>query len=369
MERWQCKMEDMEIEKLFGAGYKNRRVLITGHTGFKGSWLAQWLFLLGAKVAGYALPPKTNPSHFGNLNLDITSHFGDIIDYDELSEFITGFSPEIVFHLAAQPIVLESYNNPVYTYNTNVMGTVNLLECCRKTDSIKSVVVITTDKVYEDDGRHDGYTETDRLAGFDPYSASKACVEILCDSYRKSFFSEKGKLLATARAGNVLGGGDWAEYRLLPDIIRSVYLNENLEIRNPQAIRPWQHVLDPLAGYLLLGSNLLEGKYEFATAWNFGPGLQNCLSVADIVKLAESLWGNIKVKLLQGRLHETDFLKLDCSKAITELGWKPLWDIEKTITTSINWYKSFYTNHELLTLQDIEQYIDDAKIAELSWTK
>jgi CDP-glucose 4,6-dehydratase len=362
-------MENMEIEHLFGSVYKNKRVLLTGHTGFKGSWLAQWLKLLGANVAGYALEPDTDPSHFLNLDLDIDSQIADINQSEDLSQFITKFQPEIVFHLAAQTLVLESYNNPHYTYQTNVMGTLNLLECCRKTSSVKSIVVITTDKVYENNEWHWGYREIDRLGGFDPYSSSKACVEILCNSYRNSFFNDTGALLATARAGNVIGGGDWAKYRLIPDIMKSAFANKPLIIRNPGSIRPWQHVLEPLSGYLFLGKQLLEGQKEFAEAWNFGPDPQNCISVGQLVELVKKEWKNIQLTFVPSQLHEAAFLKLDCSKAGQILKWKPIWNIEQTVKTTVDWYKSFYQKNELQTCLNIENYISDAKQAGLIWAK
>jgi CDP-glucose 4,6-dehydratase len=362
-------MENVGLERLFGRIYKRKRVLITGHTGFKGSWLAQWLKLMGAIVAGYSLKPDTNPSHFANLELDLDSHIGDINHLEELNQFILKFKPDIVFHLAAQPIVLESYINPQYTYQTNVMGTLNILECCRINSLIKNIVVITSDKVYENLGHFSAFNENDRLGGIDPYSSSKACVELLCNSYRNSFFMDEEVLLATARAGNVIGGGDWAMNRLIPDIVRLVFANKKLEIRNPASIRPWQHVLEPLSGYLLLGQKLMEGKKEFADSWNFGPDLLNCISVIQLVDLIKSEWTDVNLDIISGKFHEAGFLKLDCSKSAKNLKWKPIWDIEHTVHLTLEWYKSFYQKQELLTIRNIAEYVSDAKNARLIWTE
>jgi CDP-glucose 4,6-dehydratase len=350
-------MENLGIENLFGSVYKNRRVLITGHTGFKGSWLAIWLSLMGAKVAGFSLPPNTSPSHFSLLDLKLESHIGE------------GFKPEIVFHLAAQPIVLESFSNPHYTFQTNIMGTVNLLECCRKVKSVKSIIVITSDKVYESSDREYAYTEDDRLGGLDPYSASKACVELICNSYRNSFFPKSGILIASARAGNVIGGGDWANYRLVPDIVRSVFDNKPLKIRNPDAIRPWQHILEPLSGYLQLGKLLTEGKEEFAGPWNFGPETANCIPVAVLTELIRDHWKEINVDIVPAQFHESSILMLDCSKAHRLIKWRPIWGIDKSIEVTINWYKRFYTGNGVNTMSDIMAYIKDARVEKLNWTE
>jgi CDP-glucose 4,6-dehydratase len=362
-------MENLGVDNLFGAVYRNKRVLITGHTGFKGSWLALWLTRLGAKVAGYSLSPNTKPSHFSLLDLKIESHIGDINSQEVLYRILDDFKPDIIFHLAAQPIVLESFSNPHYTFQTNIIGTVNLLECCRKIKTIKTIVVITSDKVYENLETEYLYNETDRLGGADPYSASKACVEIICNSYCKSFFENAGTLLATARAGNVIGGGDWADYRLVPDIVRSVYNSEPLKVRNHGAIRPWQHVLEPISGYLLLGKYLIEGKKEFAGAWNFGPETGNCISVSDLIDLIKTHWEEIKVELLPAQFHESSILMLDCLKAKKLLKWNSIWGIEKTVNTTINWYKNYYEQNEIQTGNDLLQYISDAKKAQLIWTE
>jgi CDP-glucose 4,6-dehydratase len=362
-------MENLGIENLFGSVYRDKRVLITGHTGFKGSWLAYWLSLSGAIVAGYSLPPNTEPDHFSLLNLKLESYLGDINSQPALSKVLSDFKPDIVFHLAAQPIVLESFSDPHYTYLTNIIGTVNLIECCRKNKSIKSIMVITSDKVYENSGNHYSYNENDRLGGLDPYSASKACVEIVCNSYRRTLLANSGILLATARAGNVIGGGDWAKYRLVPDIVRSVFDGNPLKIRNPNAVRPWQHVLEPLSGYLHLGKNLLEGREEFAGAWNFGPEAGNCIPVSDLIGLIREQWSEIKVDIVPSEFHESSVLMLDCLKAKESLNWEPAWGIEETTLATVNWYKMFYSKKEVHTLSDLRKYITDAKKKKLSWTE
>jgi CDP-glucose 4,6-dehydratase len=361
-------MENLGIENLFGSVYRNKRVLITGHTGFKGSWLACWLSLSGARVAGYSLAPNTEPAHFNLLDLKIESHLGDINSNQDLSKVLSGFKPDIVFHLAAQPIVLESFSDPPYTYFTNIIGTVNLIECCRKIKSVKSIVVITSDKVYENSGNHYLYKENDRLGGLDPYSASKACVEIVCNSYRQTLLANSGILLATARAGNVIGGGDWAKYRLVPDIVRSVFDGNPLKIRNPNAVRPWQHVLEPLSGYLHLGRKLIEGREEFAGAWNFGPESENCIPVSDLIGLIRNQWHEIKVEIVPLEYHESSVLMLDCLKAKKSLNWEPVWGIEETALNTIDWYKKYYSQKKVQTLANILQYVADAKKKKLTWT-
>jgi CDP-glucose 4,6-dehydratase len=367
------KMENLVNGTLFGNIYKNRKVLLTGHTGFKGSWLALWLKRLGANVVGYSLNPNTQPSHFELMNIDMTSHFSDINNIEKMQEVFSDFQPEIVFHLAAQPIVLESYKTPVQTFQTNAIGTANVLECCRNTASVKAIVVITTDKVYENNEWTWGYREIDRLGGYDPYSASKACTEIVCSSFRNSFFNLKDYkykhqiLLATARAGNVIGGGDWAEYRLIPDLMKAYAKGEKLIIRNPNAIRPWQHVLEPLAGYLMLGQQLLEEKTEFADAWNFGPSEENCVPVSRLIEIVQKTCDGVEVELVKNNLHEANFLKLDCSKALHFLKWKPIWEIETTLRKTVDWYKEFYQSGTISSEKDINNYILDAQHKNINW--
>ena len=279
---------------MFEEFYSGKRVLVTGHTGFKGSWLTLWLTIMGAKVLGYALEPNTDPSLFNVLNLqkDIDHVIGDIRDFEKLREVITEFKPEIVFHLAAQPLVRLSYREPRLTYETNVMGTVNLLEAIRQTKSVRAVVNVTSDKCYENKEWVWGYREIDPMGGYDPYSSSKGCSELITAAYRNSYFKNTEAAVASARAGNVIGGGDWAEDRLIPDIVRSLSQGKQIIIRNPKATRPWQHVLEPLSGYLLLGKLLYEKGQEFAEAWNFGPSDSSVMTVEEIVKKSIEIWGS-----------------------------------------------------------------------------
>lgn len=349
--------------------YKNKTVFVTGHTGFKGSWLVLWLKFLGANVIGYSLEPPTTPNHYSLLNLDITSIIGDIRDREKLSECFDKFQPDIVFHLAAQPIVGFSYLKPHETFEVNVLGTLNVFDCSRETESVKAIVNITSDKCYENQEWYWGYREIDRLGGDDPYSASKACAEIITHSYRISFFRNINKLIASARAGNVIGGGDWAKDRLIPDIIRSTSENKPVLIRNLQSIRPWQHVLEPLSGYLFLGQRLLEGKCEFAEAWNFGPHKDDERSVEYIVQKSKKFWDKIEFELnyKSNSYKESKILKLDCAKAMTALKWKPIWNIDKALQITIDWYKNFYENKKIITLINFENYIEDAKKNKAAW--
>ena len=281
---------NIQDSTLFNGIYNNKTVLVTGHTGFKGSWLCFWLIQMGAKVIGYSLEPPTSPNHFELLNLDMVSVIGDIRDSDKLNAVFAQYQPEIVFHLAAQPLVRLSYKEPVETFETNVIGTLKVFEACRNTKSVRAIVNITSDKCYENKEWVWGYRENDPMGGYDPYSASKGCAELVTSSYRNSFFNvnEYGKshnvLLASCRAGNVIGGGDWAKDRLMTDIMVAVSEGKKVVIRNPRATMPWQHVLEPLSGYLMLGQKLFEGKKEFAQAWNFGPGEQGAITVKEVVE-------------------------------------------------------------------------------------
>jgi CDP-glucose 4,6-dehydratase len=281
---------NIQYSTLFNGIYNNKTVLVTGHTGFKGSWLCFWLIQMGAKVIGYSLEPPTSPNHFELLNLDMVSVIGDIRDSDKLNAVFAQYQPEIVFHLAAQPLVRLSYKEPVETFETNVIGTLKVFEACRNTKSVRAIVNITSDKCYENKEWVWGYRENDPMGGYDPYSASKGCAELVTSSYRNSFFNvnEYGKshnvLLASCRAGNVIGGGDWAKDRLMTDIMVAVSEGKKVVIRNPRATMPWQHVLEPLSGYLMLGQKLFEGKKEFAQAWNFGPGEQGAITVKEVVE-------------------------------------------------------------------------------------
>ena len=321
---------------------------------------------MGAEVYGYALAPNTNPSHFELLggNKEFRGVFADIRDRENLKQSLRSFNPDIIFHLAAQPLVRESYKNPVATFESNVIGTLNILDCARELESLKAIVVITTDKVYENKEWIWGYRENDALGGYDPYSASKACAEIVTDSMRNSFFNinEFGKshqvLIATARAGNVIGGGDWSEDRLIPDVIKAVCANKSVKIRNPKSTRPWQHVLEPLRGYLMLGEKLLEGKKEFATAFNFGPNLQDNLRVEEILKITKNLWDKVDYVLEcdSNAPHEAGLLMLDVAKAQKLLNWEPVMNSLESIKYTISWYREFYENRQIVSQEQLENY-------------
>ena len=361
---------------LFNKIYKNRIVLVTGHTGFKGSWLVYWLNNMGAKVIGYSLEAPTIPNHIDLLELDIISIIGDIRDQKKLDETFALYKPEIVFHLAAQPLVRLSYDEPVETYETNVMGTLKVLEACRKTDSVKAIVNITSDKAYENKEWIWGYRENDPMGGYDPYSSSKGCAELLASSYRNSYFNlndygtKHNTLLASCRAGNVIGGGDWAQDRLITDIMVAVSKSQKVKIRNPYATRPWQHVLEPLSGYLHVGQKLLEGKKEFAEGWNFGPSDEGSVSVEEVVKYIQQYWDKIEyeLNLSEDHPHEANLLKLDCSKSHIKLKWTDIWDSQMTFKKMTSWYKSYYENSKVLTSEDFDSYVADAKIKKVAWS-
>ncbi len=362
----------MEIEKLFGGIYKDKICLVTGDTGFKGSWLVYWLNKMGAKVIGYSLEPITSPSHYGLMHNDsYHSIIGDINDLSRLQNVLKKHNPEIVFHLAAQALVRYSYDNPVETFATNVMGTINLFEAVKKTKSVKAIVNITSDKCYENKEWIWGYRENDPMGGYDPYSASKGCAELVTASYQRSFFNENNVLLASGRAGNVIGGGDWSLDRLIPDMVKAAGKDDTVVIRNPLATRPWQHVLEPLSGYLLLGKKLLEGKKKFAEGWNFGPELKNNVAVGEIVEKSTSFWKKIVYKEGSNleEHHEANLLMLDCSKANKILKWLPVWDLEMTLNKTISWYRSFYEDNKVNTEQDLLDFISAAKDKSLEWTK
>ena len=343
--------------------YRNKRVLITGHSGFKGSWLSLWLRELGACLSGISLERPSHPCHWDMLSLDIDEEKADIRDYDRVLSVFKRTRPEIVFHLAAQPLVRRSYIYPLETWETNVIGTANILEACRMCKSVQAVVVITSDKCYENKEWDWGYRETDRLGGYDPYSASKAAVELLTSSYRQAFFSLQDKpLIATARAGNVIGGGDWAENRLIPDIVRSVVSKTSLEVRCPTAKRPWQHVLEPLAGYLILGQKLLAGKKEFATAWNFGPKQEANKTVKDILLAMKVHWPDIQWHISEhSHNHEANLLYLDSSKAENLLNWQSIWSLDTAITKTVDWYKSYIGEKQIVSLAHINDYMIHAQ--------
>jgi|SRR5579864_4672748 len=345
--------------------YKGKSVLVTGHTGFKGAWLATWLKMMGSRVCGVALPPHGRPNLFTAAALaeQMESHFCDIRDLDAFSRLLQKHQPDIVIHNAAQALVLRSYQDPVDTYSTNVMGTVNILQAARQVRSVRSVVVITSDKCYENREWIWGYRENEALGGRDPYSSSKACAELVTAAFRSSFFTESSAVsVASARAGNVVGGGDWAENRLIPDLIRGISHGSKITIRNPQACRPWQHVLEPLQGYLLLAERLFEEGTKFASAWNFGPN-ENLVPVKTIASRIIELWGakGVKIAAPHHKLHEAQHLVLDSSKAQAELGWRPLLSLDETLRWTVEWYRGWERhtkNANALTHDQIQRYMD-----------
>ncbi|HOW58277.1 MAG TPA: CDP-glucose 4,6-dehydratase [Candidatus Omnitrophota bacterium] len=361
----------------FGDVYKNKKILVTGHTGFKGSWLCFWLSKLGAQICGYSLQAPTNPAHYHLIGFPHHNIIGDIRDVSHVEQVCHDFSPDFVFHLAAHSLVRSSYENPLETFNTNVMGTVNVLETCRCQSSVRAAIIITSDKCYENQETLRPYQETDPMGGHDPYSASKGCAELAVTAYRRSFFQEgiiqggREMLLASARAGNVMGGGDWAEDRLMPDLVRAAATGTSVKIRHPQSVRPWQHVLDALSGYLLLGQKLLEGDSAFAEAWNFGSDTSHVRNVQYLVEKSCAIWPKIKVdisKTTQG-LHEAGLLMLDPSKARQKLSWAPVWDTDTAIDKAVNWYKTFYEKNSVVTEDDWNAYIQDAMRQGAVWTK
>ncbi|MBQ9336960.1 MAG: CDP-glucose 4,6-dehydratase [Lentisphaeria bacterium] len=355
---------------MFRGIYQGKRVLVTGHTGFKGSWLCAWLHRLGAEIGGLALAPDTTPDLYSLLKTPVQSELCDIRDFEGVKRIVRSFRPEIVFHLAAQPLVRTSYREPRETFETNVMGTVDLLEACRQTPSVRAVVVVTTDKCYANPENGKPFTEDDPLGGFDPYSASKGAAEIAAASYRSAFFSSADSpAVATARAGNVIGGGDWAADRLIPDLVRAAAAGTPAEIRFPDAVRPWQHVLEALGGYLTLGAALLSGGHAFASAWNFGPAEAENFTVGQVIGMAQSEWDKIIIKQDETpeRPHEAGRLLLDCGKARDLLHWHPVWDTETAVRRTIRWYRDFYENGAAGTSDDLGSYCDDARKAGLEW--
>lgn len=341
--------------------WKDKSVLITGHTGFKGAWLSMWLHKLGAKVTGVSLEPATIPNIFTEAKLQetINSHFCDIRDAKKLSKIIKQSQPEIVFHLAAQALVRESYQTPLDTFSTNIMGTAHVLEALHKIDSVKVAVIVTTDKVYRNHERQEPYCETDTLGGHDPYSASKAACEIVIDSYRDSFLKTKGIAVASARAGNVIGGGDWSADRLIPDIVTAWHNNQAVHIRRPNAVRPWQHVLEPLFGYLTLAQHLWNTP-TLAGAFNFGPRICEAATVREVIELAKPFFPEGKVEYGTGQEgpHEASLLTLDISKSSEQLGIVPRWNLKESVSKTIKWYQSYYLGQNITQLceQDIQAF-------------
>ncbi len=360
---------------MFGDVYRDRRVLITGHSGFKGSWLAEWLIALGARVCGVSLRPGYEPNHHGLLKLPLLSEWANIREPGELRGIVGEFQPEIIFHLAAQPLVRLSYHEPVETFVTNVMGTVHVLETARTARSLRAVVAVTSDKCYENSGSGEPFRESDPMGGFDPYSASKGCAELAVASYRQSFFhpadygTKHHVLIASARAGNVIGGGDWAADRLVPDLMRTASRGGTAELRSPDAVRPWQHVLEPLSGYLLLGARLFAGDAGCAEAWNFGPEASGALSVAQAAGLLARHWDAVQYRAAAPKEnpHEAKILRLDCTKAHEKLNWHPVWNAETAFRRTAEWYRDFYEEKQVNTIADRECYIADAKAAGAVW--
>tara|TARA_B100001996_G_scaffold135846_1_gene103428 strand:+ start:1937 stop:2992 length:1056 start_codon:yes stop_codon:yes gene_type:complete len=343
--------------------WKNKKVFITGHTGFKGSWLSIWLNELGAKVTGYSLKPQTQPSLFETclISKKVNSFIGDIRDYKKLKEKISLAKPDIIIHMAAQALVLDSYEDPMKTYQTNLMGTVNILNAIRDISSIKVLINVTSDKCYENNDDFRAFKEDAPMGGFDPYSSSKACSELITAAYRTSFF-KNNVAIATARAGNVIGGGDWASNRIIPDFIKEAHQNRKLSIRNPKAIRPWQFILEPLSGYLILAEKLFQKGFDYAESWNFGPNDQGDKSVEWLISNFDKEYNgkkNFKILLNKSTAYESNYLKLDCSKSLKRLNWAPKLNIEKSISMTCDWYKNFYKKDldmYSFTIEQIKQY-------------
>ncbi len=360
-------MESMEISKgkVNPSFWSGRKVYLTGHTGFKGSWMSLWLQSMGALVKGYSLEPNTTPNLFHEASVadGMDSEIGDIRNLDHISKSLIDFNPEVLVHMAAQPLVRLSYQEPVDTYTTNVIGTVNVLEAARKCKRLKAIVSVTTDKCYENKEWDWGYRESEPMGGHDPYSSSKGCAELVISAYRRSFFNGiNAPSLASARSGNVIGGGDWADDRLIPDILRAFEKSEPVIIRNPLSTRPWQHVLEPIAGYLVLAENLFMYGDDFAEGWNFGPKDEDCKPVNWILDKMVKYWGNNASWVLDknNNPHEAGFLKLDCSKALNRLKWQPNWNLKETLKLTTNWYQNFLkgTNMNKECLKEINKYIN-----------
>ncbi len=348
------------MNNLYNDLYRDKKVLITGHTGFKGSWLCILLNYLGAKVYGYALTPPTDPSLFEKANIENIiekSYIGDIRNYDLLKKVLLEVNPDIIIHMAAQPLVRESYKNPKETYEINVMGTVNLFDAIRFSKSVRAVVNVTTDKCYENKEWYWGYRENEPMGGYDPYSNSKGCSELVTASFRNSFFNPENYsthkvAIASARAGNVIGGGDWAEDRLIPDFIKAITNNKKVLIRSPFAIRPWQHVLEPLSGYLTLAAKLYSEGVKYASAWNFGPNDEDAKNVEWITNKICQLWKDNASYEIDSNIHphEANYLKLDCSKAKSILNWYPVWNIETTLLKIVEWNKGYKNEQDPYSL-------------------
>lgn len=362
-------MENLVIMNAFHQIYKDKTVLVTGHSGFKGSWLCRWLEHLGAKVVGLSLLDGVNEDHHKLLQPSFQSISCDIRDFNKTKALFNSLKPDAVFHLAAQALVIDSYHFPVETYATNVMGTLHVLEAARSTQSVKACVIVTSDKCYENNEWIWGYRENDPFGGHDMYSSSKGCAELLTQSFRRSFGQHHEMMIASARAGNVIGGGDFSANRIIPDLVKSVVEQEPVIIRNPLATRPWQHVLEPISGYLQLGMELLLKKPGFEEGWNFGPALQSNCSVERLVDLAKQEWGDITTNIHSNKQehHEAHLLMLDCSKAAKNMHWEPIWDLEQTIKKTMEWYKAWHLGTEILTDAQIVEYVEHATEKGIEW--
>jgi len=356
----QCKLDSF---------YSGKKILITGHTGFKGSWLLAWMMESGADVCGFSLAPSTEPNHFKLQNFSFKNHFGNINSEQAFKMVLDSFQPQIVFHLAAQSLVGYAYQNPVETVETNVLGTIKILQACRNCNSVKAFVCVTSDKVYRISDPPKNYSEEDELGGSEIYSASKSSAEILVSAFRKSFLHDSSLLVATVRAGNVIGGGDWSEDRLIPDLVRAAALGQKAIIRNPSHIRPWQHVLDALSGYLIVGQKLFEGDAAIAGAWNFGPVGEKEFSVDEIVKASAAQWKKIQLQY-EGhgkQFGETRTLFIDSNKSVQQLKWKPVWSTLEGLEKTIGWYRGFYEEGKIITTQQLSEYITAARQKDLAW--
>lgn len=359
-------MENLVEKSLFNNAYYKKRVLITGNTGFKGSWLSLWLDQLGANILGVSLKENIKKSHFNHLNLSMKTNYIDIYNYEQLDKIISEFKPEIIFHLAAQPIVKLAMDNPASTFKTNVIGTLNLLESCRK-NNVKFLINVTSDKVYKNEGSKNNFMETDIIGGNDLYSSSKACVEIMTESYVKTFSSSGSLLVANVRSGNVIGGGDWGSHRLIPDIVNCFQSNDFLEVRNPQAVRPWQHVLSTISGYLLIGEKLLNDELKHDINFNFGPPENEVFSVNDVIDEFKKKWGNLKISNSKKSFYESSFLLINSSKARNLLKWENVWNFKKSIEMTVDWYDNYLLKNKLNSLEQLNNFIEDAQISNTSW--
>lgn len=363
-------MEGLGVKSWFNNIFEGKTVLITGHTGFMGSWLCIWLRELGANVIGYALEPYTDRDNFvvANMSAKIKSNIGDIRDYNRLKSVFDEYQPEIVFHMAAQPLVRLSYEQPKLTYDTNVGGTVNIFECCRLTESVRVIINVTSDKCYQNNEWVWGYRESDPLGGYDPYSSSKGCSELITSAYKSSFFDQSGrgehlKYISSVRAGNIIGGGDWRQDRLIPDCVRALKNNEPIGIRSPKSVRPWQHVLEPLCGHLLLVSKMYEEGEKYSGAWNFGPDYKSVIEVEEVVRRLVKCWGSGEYIDLSSELshqpHEAQLLLLDISKATMLLKWTPVLNIDQAIEYTVKWYHAPNVDYDFCVRQ-IADYVREA---------